>query len=254
MSRQPGGLRVVAIVQARVGSTRLPGKVLMDVAGEPMLARVMSRLGRARTLDESVVATTMNGPDDAIASLSTEWGWPVFRGEEHDVLDRYYRAAKASRAGVIVRVTSDCPMVDPAIVDKVVHALVGAPDADYASTLLEPRTFPRGLDVEAMTMGALGRAWEEDTAAATREHVTPYIYRHPDRFALTRVASPEDLSQIRWTVDEEVDLRLIRTIYEHFDRDDFTWREALDAYRTHPEWGHMNEHTRQKEVPESQAR
>src|SRR5262249_12160461 len=172
-------MRTVAIVQARMGSSRLPGKVLQDLGGEPMLARVLSRLGRSRTLDEVVVATTTEPADDILERFCQERGRPCFRGSEHDVLDRYYKAATAERAAVVVRITSDCPLIEPAIVDRVVAEFQERqPGIDYASNVLPRRTYPRGLDTEVMSFAALDRAWHEDHVPASREHVTPYIYRH----------------------------------------------------------------------------
>ncbi|MDD1665167.1 MAG: glycosyltransferase family protein, partial [Methanomicrobiales archaeon] len=185
---------VAAIIQARTGSTRLPGKVLMDIAGEPMLARVMERAGRAKTLDEILVATTTESADDGIVSLCEEREWECFRGSEADVLDRYYQAAHAYHADHIVRITSDCPLIDPGVVDRVVSEfLERQPGVDYACNFLPRRTYPRGLDTEVMTFHALERSWREDGNPAHREHVTQYILRHPDLFQTHGVVHETDL-------------------------------------------------------------
>ena len=178
-------MKTVAIIQARMGSTRLPGKVLLDLAGEPMLARVVHRVQRAASLQEVIVATTVQPADDAITQLCAGRGWPCARGSQDDVLDRYYQAATASQADVVVRITSDCPLIEPDVIDQVVGALLaGQPEVDYASNVQPPRTFPRGLDVEVIRFDALERAWREDVDPAWREHVTPYLYRHPERFRI----------------------------------------------------------------------
>ena len=219
---------VVAIVQARMGSTRLPGKALVDLGGKPMLERVLARLSRAQWVDEVVVATTHEARDD--------------------VLGRYHETAKAYGATIVVRVTSDCPFLDPAIVDEVVETLTGTEGAHYASNTLTPRTYPRGLDCEAMTMEALDAAHAKDSNPATREHVTPYIHRHP-AFLLVPVRLDVDLSRYRWTVDTREDLAMARAAFAHFGHDRFTWRELLDACRHHPDWMALNANVTQKEVP-----
>jgi spore coat polysaccharide biosynthesis protein SpsF len=240
--------RTVAIIQARTGSSRLPDKVLEPLLGAPILVHVVERTSRARLLDEVVVATTRLAADDAIEALARASGWAIVRGSETDLLDRYVAAARVYTADVVVRITSDCPLIDPELVDDVVRALE-AIGADYASNSLEPRTYPRGLDVEAMTRDALERADTEDSDPAWREHATPYIYRHPELFRLARVASREDLSDHRWCVDTPEDLDLVRRIYDTLGNDRFGWREALDVVRAHPEWGRLNRNVRQKMAP-----
>ena len=238
-------MKTVAIVQARMGSTRLPGKVLMDVAGVPMLARVVTRLGQAKSLDGAIVATSTDVADDAIAGFCSERGWACFRGNLTDVLDRYYRAAQGVGADRIVRITADCPLIDPAVVDRVVAALAAA---DYSSNVVPVRTFPRGLDVEAFTFAALERVWRDDADPASREHVTPYICRHPETFRIIGVEHDVDQSHHRWTVDTAEDLDLVRCIYGHFGRDDSAWKDVLPLFDQHPEWVAINRHVEQKKV------
>ena len=240
--------RTVAIIQARTGSTRLPGKVLLPLLGEPSLAKVVRRAGRAASLDAVVVATTTLPADDAIAALGAGAGWPVVRGSELDLLDRYLQAAHEHDAARVVRITSDCPVIDPAVIDEVVHALETS-GADYASNTLEPRTFPRGLDVEAMSLAALEAAGRDDRDPASREHATPFLYRHPERFSLVRVPSAIDRSEHRWTVDTPEDYELVRRIYDALGRDDFGWLEALAVVEAHPDWSDLNRHIEQKRVP-----
>jgi len=242
-------MKVVAIIQARMGSTRLPGKVLLDLAGEPMLARDMNRLLRAEMLDEIVVATTVESKDDVIVDLCQERGWLCFRGSEEDVLDRYYRAAKAYHADVVVRITSDCPLIEPQVVDRVVQAfLERQPKVDYVSNTAPRRTFPRGLDTEVMRFNALERAWREDDDLAWREHVTPYIRRHPELFQTYGILNDEDLSAMRWTVDTPEDLAFVRRIYGYFGHDRFSWREVLALLEANPGWLSINRGIEQKTI------
>ena len=240
-------MRIVAIIQARMGSTRLPGKVLMELAGEPMLARCVNRTRRAQTLNEVVVATTVKPADDAIVRLCDEHNWPCFRGSEEDVLDRYYHAAIAHRADVVVRITSDCPLIEPEIVDRVVREFLDLqPEADYACNVLPRRTFPRGLDTEVMRFDVLERAWREDDNPAWREHVTLYIQCNPDLFRIHGITNEVDYSHMRWTVDIPEDLAFVRCIYDHFGHDRFSWREVLAVLEQHPEWLKINRHVQQK--------
>jgi spore coat polysaccharide biosynthesis protein SpsF len=240
-------VRTVAIVQARMGSTRLPGKVLLPLLGEPMLVHVMRRLARARTLDATVLATTTLPSDDALAALAGEEAWPVVRGSADDLLDRYLQAAREHDADVVVRVTSDCPLIDPEVVDRVVEAF-RTEAADYASNTLEPRTYPRGLDVEVVSRTALERAGREDGRPEWREHATPYIYRHPELFRLLRVPFERDESAERWSVDTPEDYDVVRGIYEALGRDDFTWLEALAVVPANPSWSRANRSVEQKTV------
>lgn len=242
-------MRTVAVVQARMGSNRLPGKVMTDIAGKPMLERVLRRLSGAYLPDDIAVATTTLSDDDVIASYCEQHGRPCFRGSETDVLDRYYRAAGELGAEVIVRITSDCPLIDPEIVDRVVALVTDAhPGADYASNVLPYRTFPRGLDVEAFTFEMLQRAWRLDRDPASREHVTPFIHRTSSLFRIATVSADADYSDLRWTVDEPEDLALVREIFAQFGRDRFSWKEVINCYDDHPEWREINCNVSQKAV------
>ncbi|HEX5241068.1 MAG TPA: glycosyltransferase family protein [Candidatus Limnocylindrales bacterium] len=240
--------RTVAIVQARTGSTRLPGKVLRPILGQPMIHRVMTRAARASTLDAVVLATTTLPEDDALAGLAQAAGWPVTRGSPTDLLDRYLQAAREHEAEVVVRITSDCPLIDPEVIDRVVEAFRAA-EVDYASNTLEPRTYPRGLDVEVVSLAALEQAGREDSNPAWREHATPYLYRHPERFRLLRVPFERDESRERWSVDTPEDETVVRRLYEALGRDDFGWLEALAVAKAHPEWSRGNRDIEQKAVP-----
>jgi spore coat polysaccharide biosynthesis protein SpsF len=239
--------RTVAILQARTGSQRLPGKVLRPLLGEPLMARVVERARRAETLDEVVVATTTLPGDDAIETLARERGWPLFRGSPGDLTDRYYQTALRHGATTVVRVTCDCPMIDPEVLDRTVR-LFRDSGADYACNGLPPRTFPRGLDTEAFTFAALERAWREDKNPAWREHATPYLYRHPELFKLAGLVNEKDYSGHRWTVDTPEDLAFVTKVYEAFGHDRFTWTEALALLEKHPDWLEINRTIAQKEV------
>jgi spore coat polysaccharide biosynthesis protein SpsF len=243
-------MRVVAIIQARMGSTRLPGKVMKDVGGETMLARVVWRARRAKLLDEVVVATTNKSADSPIVSECSKLGIPIFRGDEQDVLDRYYRSALANRAEAVVRITSDCPLVDPEIIDEVVHSFLKA-KPDYASNTLN-HSYPRGLDTEVMSMASLERAWHESNKPYHRSHVTPYIYQNPDAFRLLSVKGQVDHSSHRWTVDTREDLNFVRTIYGRFNNQDtFGWQDVLKLLDREPDLVEINHHVRQKAIEES---
>jgi spore coat polysaccharide biosynthesis protein SpsF len=241
------GMQTVAIIQARLGSTRLPGKVLLDLAGRPMLERVVSRVRRAGTIDRVLVATTVEDRDRPLVEMCDELGVDVWRGSENDVLDRYRGAAAATGAGTVVRITSDCPFIDPGVIDRVVGAFrAAAPAVDYASNIAPVRCWPRGLDTEVFSFAALDRAWREDRDPALREHVTPYIYRHPETFRLLNVTMDADASVHRWTVDTPEDFALAAAVYDRFGHDRFSWREALDLVEREPALSALNAHVEQK--------
>jgi spore coat polysaccharide biosynthesis protein SpsF len=203
---------VVAIVQARMGSTRLPGKVLLDIAGRPMLTRVMQRLDLATRLDARVLATSHLPQDDPIAELCQREGLRCFRGEPHDLLDRYYRAALEQQAGVVVRVTADCPLIDPGLVDQTVQAFQQADPPVAPPTGWRRRTYPIGLDTEVCSMAALEQAWRQAAEPHQREHVMPFFYENPDRFRTLLLDHQEDLGDLRWTVDTPEDLAFVREV------------------------------------------
>jgi spore coat polysaccharide biosynthesis protein SpsF len=240
-------MNTLAIVQARMGSCRLPGKVLMDLGGQTVLARVVRRLKRSSEIDKMVVATTRQPADDMIAEACESLQVPCFRGAEHDVLDRYYQAAHSYSASAVVRITADCPLIGPQLVDETIRVL-REERADYASNLF-PRTYPRGLDAEVFTAAALDRAWNEAREPYQREHVTPYLYQHPETFRLAAVRGGLDYSRYRWTLDTLEDLKLLRTIYSLFDgRDDFSWQEVLHVIERKPNLRELNSQVLQKSV------
>ncbi|KPL07239.1 acylneuraminate cytidylyltransferase [bacterium SM23_57] len=242
-------MKTVAIIQARMGSTRLPGKVLLPIGHLSMLARVINRVRRAQSVDEIVVATSINPEDDRIAEEAKLHNVQVFRGDENDVLDRYYQASKQCGATTIVRITADCPMIDPEVIDQVMLVFMQK-KPDYASNCLQ-RTYPRGLDVEVMTFDALEKAWSEAKFTFQRSHVTPYIHKNPDQFNLESVTSGTDSSHFRWTVDTKEDLELVRTLYARFGHaDTFTWQDAMMLMNLDPNLASINKHVQQKELQE----
>jgi spore coat polysaccharide biosynthesis protein SpsF len=219
----------LAILQARTGSQRLPGKVLADVLGRPMLARQIERVRRAKRLGALVVATSDEPSDDAIAALCAALGVRCFRGPLGDVLARFAGAAHAftEPPAHVVRLTGDCPLTDPELIDAVVELHL-ASGVDYTSNALE-RRYPDGLDVEAMRIEALHAAQRDATSPAHREHVTPYLYLHPERFRLASLRCERALGELRWTVDEAADLRFVRRVYAalHPVNPSFGWRDVL---------------------------
>jgi spore coat polysaccharide biosynthesis protein SpsF (cytidylyltransferase family) len=228
--------RVVAIVQARMTSTRLPGKVLADVCGAPLLQRIVERLRRCSLLDAIVVATTVNRDDDPVEALARKLGVDVYRGDEADVLGRVLAAAEGARADVVVRITADCPVIDPGIVDECIR-LRAERSVDYASNV-NVRTYPDGLDTEVMRIDALRTAAREAHDPVLREHVTPYIRGiFPNlpsgNFSRADLKFCADLSHVRWTVDRQDDLDRVREIFTAFDKP-FGWLEALSLATRRP--------------------
>jgi spore coat polysaccharide biosynthesis protein SpsF len=235
-----------------MGSSRLPGKVLMDVGSQSVLARTVGRLSRAKMVGMIGVATTTCASDDVIANYAEQMGVACFRGPEHDVLARYRGAAEAFRADMVVRITSDCPLIDPEIVDEVVGVCMRE-DADFACNTM-PRTFPRGLDTEVFTKAALLRAEAISNEPHQREHVTPIFYERRDLFRFRSIEAEENHSRYRWTVDTQEDLELIRAIYSNFENgDDFTWRQVVALMQRMPHLNAINSHVMQKPVREAAA-
>src|SRR5688572_17919603 len=208
-------MKRVVIVQARMTSTRLPGKVLLDLGGRPVLAEVLRRVRAMKEQDELVVATTTLASDDPVVELAEREGVRWFRGDESDVLSRFAGAAQESKADLVVRITADCPLIDPAESGRVVLELrANASKAEYASNVLR-RTYPQGLDTEAFWTETLNRVNSLASSANSREHVTWYIYRErPDLFICRSVTDTVDNSDLRWTLDTSEDLESIRRIYQ----------------------------------------
>lgn len=235
-------------VQARMGSTRLPGKILKEVLGKPLLDYLVERLLQCKECSGIVILTTVHPQDDVIESFCQERNIPCFRGSEEDVLDRYYQAALVRHPEGIVRITSDCPLIDPEVIDEAVRVFrENYPTIDYVSNSLQ-RTYPRGLDVEVFSFKALEAAHREAVKEEEREHVTVYLYRHPERFGLKNVAYRSDESRHRWTVDTAEDFTLVKLILEELypKNPRFRFKDVLEQLRRHPEWSLINAHVEQK--------
>ena len=206
-------LNIVAIIQARMGSTRLPGKVMKEILGKPVILWDLDRVSLSKLIDEIVVAIPYGKENDVIVDTIKEYNDKIVttRGSENDVLDRYYQAAVKTNANVVVRITSDCPLIDPVVIDNVIEHFLDD-DCDYCSNSLT-RTYPHGLDIEVFSFKALKDAWNEATKDYEREHVTPYIIENPDKFKLFNVANDINLSHLRWTLDTEEDFEFINAVY-----------------------------------------
>ena len=220
-------MKILGIVQARRGSANLPGKVLRDLNGEPMLVTVLQRAARAASLDRVVVALPDNRQDDPIEQLCHAYGFYCFRGSEADVLDRIYRTAIGFCADVVVPLRGNCPLVDPELIDGAVTTLISHPEADWSSNSFPKATYPRGLEVEAIHIAALKRAWQEDTHAGSRERVDAYFARRVDLFQVAEMRSEEDYSYLDYTVNTLQDLERLRSVFENFGHNHFGWRDAV---------------------------
>ncbi|MFM6118428.1 MAG: cytidylyltransferase domain-containing protein [Sphaerospermopsis kisseleviana] len=244
-------MKTVTIIQARMGSTRLPGKVMKPLCGKTVLFHVISRVKACSLVDEVVVATTTSLADDVIVAEAEKCGVNWFRGSEEDVLERYYLAAKQYQADVIVRVTSDCPLFDAEVLNGMLEYFqtetTNGLKIDYLSNCLR-RSYPRGLDAEVFTFEVLEKAFQSANQPYQREHVTPYIYEHPEIFSLHNQNNDDDLSDYRWTLDTQEDWRLIEEIYKNLYHEQkiFTTDEVLDLLVVNPELLLINAHVEQK--------
>lgn len=234
-------MKIVAIIQARMGSTRLPGKMLQDIAGKPAIERVFKRVRQSKLIQEIWLATTASPADDKLADWAEKNGVSCYRGSENDVLDRYYQAALKSKADVAIRITGDCPLLDWRVVDEVIKCYGDGSKYDYASNT-DPPTYPDGLDVEIFSFKALERAWKEAELQSEREHVTPYIRKHPELFKMSNVKNDTDLSFHRWTLDTKEDLDLISRIAGECDKIEGDWGlpDIIRILSEHPDWLAIN--------------
>lgn len=238
---------IIAVLQARASSSRLPGKVLKPILGKPMLLHQIERILRARVPERLVLATSTNPEDESVADIGRMAGIDVYRGSLDDVLDRFYRAAEPFSPSHVVRLTGDCPLADPDVIDAVARfAVDGA--YDYASNTIRP-TFPDGLDVEVATLEALEKAWREATMKSDREHVMPFLHRQPDRFKLGNYENGEDLSTLRWTVDEPADFILASAIYGALypNNPEFKTADILSFVRSNPQVNQYNQNIARNE-------
>lgn len=244
-------LKIVAIIQARMGSTRLPGKVMKEVLGKPLLEYQTERVRKSKFINQIVIATTTRPTEQPIIDLCERLSLDYFRGSEEDVLSRYFEAATHYKADVVVRLTSDDPLIDPAIIDRTISKYLSNTNTyDYVSNSLE-KTFPIGLDVEVFSMKALEETNQEARALAEREHVTPYMYLHPEKFNLGVVKYKTDLSTLRLTVDTEEDLllisRIIKSLYGK-KKECFSLEDIIQLLQEQPEWMLLNSSIKQKEL------
>ncbi|PIT92560.1 MAG: acylneuraminate cytidylyltransferase [Candidatus Harrisonbacteria bacterium CG10_big_fil_rev_8_21_14_0_10_42_17] len=242
--------KTVCIIQARTGSTRLPLKVLIPLEGKPLLLRVLDRALEAKTLDHIIVATTTNENDQAIIDLVKDYNQKIsaMRGSEEDVLDRYYQTAKKISADIIVRITSDNPLIDPDIIDGIVKEIQNNETLDYISNNIGKHTFPRGLDTEAIRFATLEHLWKTTTEPSDREHVTIHIKRFPESFKTKTFLNDVDYSNYRWTVDEEADFIFVSEIYKQLysQKKQFRMEDVIAFLEKHPEIRKINEHIEQQ--------
>ncbi len=231
-------MKFVAIIQARIGSKRLPRKVLAEILGRPMLAVLLDRLRGAKSVDEFVIATTDQPQDTAVAELAAAEGFACYRGSEDDVLDRFYQTARLHGADVIIRLTGDNPLTDADLVDWIVGEFRKQP-IDYAAISHE-LGFPPGIGGEIFTVQALEQAWQEATGPARREHVTSFIYQQPERFRCVKLGCETDYSHLRATVDTPKDLEVVRRIFDTIGHARFPWREFPALLESHPDWCALN--------------
>lgn len=233
-------MKIVIIVQARMGSTRLPGKMMMNLAGKPVIEHVFNRVVFSTLANEIWLATTTDKNDDVLAQWAQNNNIKFYRGSEHDVLDRYYQAALQAKADVVVRVTGDCPLIDPVIMDKVIEEYING-DYDYVSNI-HPPTYPDGLDTEVFSFQTLKKAWQEAKLKSEREHVTPYIWNNFKFFKLKNVTADVDYSNYRWTLDTQADFDLIENIIIECERvrNQGGIFEIIEVLEKHPNWLKIN--------------
>lgn len=236
-------MKIIAITQARTGSTRLPGKVLKTIQGKTLLSIHLERILQSKRIEQLLVATTLEKGDDQIEAIALQHGLPCYRGSTNDVLDRFYKAALPYQPEWVVRVTSDCPLIDAALIDHVIDMAIDA-GVDYASNVLVP-TFPNGTDVEVFKFKALEKAWHEANLNSDREHVTPFIYRNSSLkggtlFSSLNIVNPVNYESVRMTVDEDVDFKVIQALVEklglHAD-----WKSYADLYLSSEEIANINQ-------------
>jgi len=240
---------IVAIIQARMGSTRLPKKVMSPIVGHPMLWHIINRLRKSASLDKIIIATTSNKEDDDISKFAEENNIPVFRGSEQDVLDRYYKASKKFNLKNIVRITADDPLKDPVVIDKIIKVYLQG-KYDYVSNTIKP-SYPLGLDTEVFSFNAIEKAWLEAEKGFEREHVTPYIWMNPDKFKIINVEYDKDnLSDLRWTVDTKEDLAFVKTVYKNLykEKEAFLMDDILNLLGEKPKIADINRNVKSKNI------
>lgn len=244
---------IIALVQARMGSTRLPGKVLMPIMGKPMIWYVVERLKRVAHVDKVVIATSEKNSNDVIRDLCKQYDIDCFSGSENDVLDRFYKAAKEYQADIVIRITADCPLLDPSLIGDMLEEFIRTQRYDYFSVAcgagastekFNGHRYPDGLDAEIFKFSILQSAWEEATLPLEREHVTPFIWQNPERFKLGNKQSTIDYSMMRWTVDNREDFEVVESIYNELypKKKTFGLGDIIEFLSTHPELQEKNFH------------
>jgi len=238
---------IIAILQARTGSSRLPNKVLRKIKGKTLLELYINRVQQSRLIDTIVIATTTKSADNVIETTASELGVECFRGSEDDLLDRYYQCAKKYHAGVVVRVTPDDPFVDYRVIDRAVQ-IFRDNEVDFVTNHFEP-TYPEGLDVEVYSIDALEKSWREAKLLSEREHVFPYIQNNRNQFKIINFKQDKDYSHLRWTIDYECDYEMTRIIYDHLydQKPVFLQEDIVQLLEEHPEIAEMNAHIKRKE-------
>lgn len=243
-------MKVICIIQARMGSTRLPGKVLKEICGKTVLEHDIDRVRRVENIDKIVIATTTEKKDDVIVEEAKRLNVSYFRGSEDDVLSRYYNAAKENEADAVVRITSDCPLIDSEVSQNIIDFYMENCDKyDFISNTLE-RTYPRGLDTEVFSFRALEKAYNDAVRKSDREHVTPYIWGNPRFFSFCQYKNNVDYSELRWTLDTTEDFEFINSVYNYLyhEKKYFNMEDIIDLIEEHPELKHINERVMQKQM------
>lgn len=241
-------MRIIAIIQARMESTRLPGKVLIDLCGKSVLEHIVTRARKSKYINEVVVATSTNNADDAIEEFTKANNIQYYRGSQENVLERFYKCAKQYNPDIIVRLTGDNTLIDYQIIDEGIEYFIEKKNSDY---IYYREGLPVGVAVEIFRFSALERAFMEADDSECLEHVTPYIYRNPEKFNSERVkVKGEDYSSLRWTLDTESDFELVSEIYNavYLQNPQFSFYDILEEYKKHPEWIEINSKIEQVKV------
>ncbi len=241
--------KVIAIIQARMGSTRLPGKSLIEIEGKTLLEHIINRVRYSKTIDEIIIATTTNQEDKAIVNLVEKLKVKAYTGSSEDVLDRFYQTAIRFGGKVLVRITADDPFKDPKIIDEIVNYFFSHPELDYVSNTIEP-TYPIGIDVEVFSFTALEKAWKEAKTMIEREHVTPYIWDNLGLFKIANIKNHANLSHLRWTIDNQKDLEMTRAVYKELYVEDeiFYMDDILQLLKKHTYISDLNSSVEQLSI------
>lgn len=243
-------MTVLAIIQARMGSTRLPGKILKEVNGKPLLAYQIERVRQSKCIEKIVIATTVEQKDDQIVAFCEQYNLEYYRGPEKDVLARYYKAAEQFGGDIIVRLTSDCPIIDPVVIDETIcYYIEHATEFDYVSNTIE-RTYPRGLDTEVFSRKSLAKSYKEAKLERDREHVTSYMYSNLEKFRIGSISNPQYFGNHRWTVDTSEDFQLVELILSNLYSENqlFKMKDVIELLDKHPDWFQLNYHIEQKKL------